>query len=61
MPYSIRYVKGHKNSKGVAAPYCVINKDRNAIVASAPTKDQAEAAMRARYANEPKKSKFIDV
>jgi hypothetical protein len=52
MPYKIEYKKGHINSKGEPAPWVIINKDRNDIVGSSETKENAEASIRARLAGE---------
>jgi hypothetical protein len=52
MPYEIEYKEGHINSKGEPAPWVIINKDRNDIVGSSETKENAEASVRARLAGE---------
>ncbi len=52
MPYRIDYQEGHKNSKGEDALWVIINADRNEIVGSSRTKENAEAAVRARLAGE---------
>ena len=52
MPYRIEYEEDHKNSKGEAAPWIIINSDRNEIVGSSHTKETAEASVRARLAAE---------
>ena len=52
MPYRIEFQKDHKNSKGEAAPWVIINEDRNEIVGSSETKETAEASIRARHAGE---------
>ena len=50
MPYRIEFQKDNKNSKGEAAPWVIINKDRNEAVGSSATKETAEASIRARLA-----------
>jgi hypothetical protein len=52
MPYKIEYKEGHTNSKGESAPWVIINKDRDEIVGSSETKENAEASVRARLAGE---------
>ena len=52
MPYRIEYQQDHKNSKGEPAPWVIINKDRNEIVGSSPSRESAEASVRARLAGE---------
>ena len=52
MPYRIEYKEGHKNSKGENAPWVIINEDREEIVGSSQTKEDAEASVRARLAAE---------
>jgi hypothetical protein len=52
MPYKIEYREGHRNSKGEAAPWVIINKDRDEIVGSSETKEHAESSVRARLAGE---------
>jgi hypothetical protein len=52
MPYRIGYQEEHKNSKGEPAPWVIINEDRDEIVGSSPTKEAAEASVRARLAAE---------
>ena len=50
MPYNKGFIRGHKDSKGHAAPYVVKN-ENGKIVASAPTASKRDAAMRAKYAH----------
>ena len=52
MPYRIERQEGHKNSKGELAPWVIINKDREEVVGSSATKEDAEASVRARLAGE---------
>jgi hypothetical protein len=52
MPYKIEHKEGHKNSRGEPAPWVVVNKDRNEVVGSSTTKEDAEASVRARLAGE---------
>ena len=52
MPYRIEFQKDHKKSTGEAAPWVIINKDREEIVGSSETKETAEASVRARLAGE---------
>ena len=52
MPYKIEYREGHTNAKGEPAPWVIINKDRDEIVGSSETKENAEASIRARLAGE---------
>jgi hypothetical protein len=52
MPYRIEYKKDHKNAKGEPAPWAIINEDRNEIVGSSETKENAESSIRARLAGE---------
>jgi hypothetical protein len=52
MPYRIEYQKDHKNAKGEPAPWAIINEDRNEVVGSSETKENAEASVRARLAGE---------
>ncbi|APV43452.1 hypothetical protein Dform_00089 [Dehalogenimonas formicexedens] len=52
MPYRIEHREGHKNSKGESAPWVIINKDRDEVVGSSTTKEDAEASIRARHAAE---------
>ena len=52
MPYRIEFQKAHKNSKGENAPWVIINEDRNEIVGSSISKEEAEASIRARHAGE---------
>ena len=50
MPYRIEFQKDNKNSKGEAAPWVIINEDRNEVVGSSATKEAAESSVRARLA-----------
>ena len=50
MPFRKAYRKGHKDSRGKDAPYVVLNETGH-IVASAPTAEKRDAAMRARWAH----------
>ncbi len=52
MPYKIEHREGHKISKDEQAPWVIINKDRNKIVGSSATKEDAEASVRARLVGE---------
>jgi hypothetical protein len=52
MPYRVEYREGHKNAHGDAAPWVIINEDRNEVVGSSATKETAEASVRARLAGE---------
>jgi hypothetical protein len=52
MPYRIEFQKAHLNSKKEPAPWVIINEDRNEIVGSSTTKEEAEASIRARLAGE---------
>ncbi len=52
MPYRIEYREGYKNSKGEPAPWVIINEDREDVVGSSLTKENAEASVRARLAAE---------
>ncbi len=52
MPYRIEQREGNKNSKGEPAPWVIINEDRNEVVGSSKTKQNAEASVRARLAAE---------
>ncbi len=52
MPYRVEYREGHRNAKGDAAPWVIINEDRNEVVGSSATKETAEASVRARLAGE---------
>jgi hypothetical protein len=52
MPYEIGYQEGHRNSKGEPAPWVIINRDRDEIIASSNTREKAEASIRARLAGE---------
>jgi len=52
MPYRIEHKEGHNNAKGESAPWVIINEDREEIVGSSVTKEDAEASVRARLAAE---------
>ncbi len=52
MPNKIERREGSRNSKGKAAPWVIINKDRNEVAGSSETKEKAEASVRAREAGE---------
>jgi hypothetical protein len=52
MPYKIEFKEGHINAKGEPAPWVIISKDRDEIVGSSETKENAEASVRARLAGE---------
>jgi len=52
MPYRIEYREDHKNAKGEPAPWAIINEDRDEVVGSSETKENAEASIRARLAGE---------
>ena len=52
MPYRVEYRKDHKNSKGEAASWVIINTDRNEIVGSSHDQETAESSVRARLAAE---------
>ena len=52
MPYRIEHREGHTNSQGESAPWVIINEDRNEIVGSSKSKEDAEASIRARLASE---------
>jgi len=46
MPYTIRYVEGDKR------PYKIVNTDRDEVVGSSLTRENAEASIRARMGAE---------
>ena len=52
MPYRIDYCQGHVNSQGEPAPWLIVNKDRDEVVGSSRSKEDAEASIRARLAAE---------
>lgn len=55
MPYKLEYRKGHKNSEGESAPWCIINKDSGKVVGSSKSEESGRSAIRARLWGEHKK------
>ncbi len=52
MPYRIEFQRYHKNAKGEPAPWVIVNMDRDEVVGSSETVENAEASVRARMAAE---------
>ena len=55
----IRHCPEHKNSKGKAAPFCIISHETGAVISSHATKEEAEAHLKNIEIHKKKESEVV--